>query len=490
MTDEARALIKGSTEGNVTQVVRAVDPDDLPQPLTLARAQTAKVWPGQKRVVPCNQHIGFNVSISPKGVRTWSIRVRKPGGEPRLKAIGRVPMPGKVGGLPWAKAFKKYEEYHGRARNDGEDISTRVQRAKASSTSKTIEQAHEEYLFAKGWVPGEPDAKGKPTWKQRTTGVRKPISLGSVSAYSYALKHLIAAFGENRSLWEEDEPLISRQDCITAYDFICARAVKRRGTSGTASAFNAMNYFSILWGFLNSARKVSLTCPIISLQERGMMVPNEARSRQIDEEMFHRWWALLDTAPVSEYMKPALKVWALYLRAVVLTGCRRREMLALRWEWVDLEKQSIKIPSEVVKNKHKDGHEFPIGNWLTAQLRALKKKAYSTEFVFAYPDDARYAGMPMRYPSDIVKTLRKHLKYKWSIHDLRRTYSTIATDVGVGADPYMLNRLLNHRKKDVTGNYPQYSVKKMRPWQQAIEDRILKLATGKVLKLTKEAVNG
>lgn len=480
------------TEGKVVYI-GAVDPDEEPQPLTLKRAQTAKHWPGKKRVVPCNQHTGFCMSISPMNHRSWCVRVRKPGGRGRLKTIGDVPM-GKNAGMPWAKAFKKYEYWRGLARNDGVDISVRAQKRKATANGMTVEQAHEGYLFAKGWIPcakedpGAHKAYGDSYWKLRKPAPAVVRAWGSVRAYCYSMKLLVEVFGANRDIWDEnDDTQISGQECLDGYDKICQLAYEKRGTDGVASAFNAMNYLTIIWGFHQAARKTKLTCPVTALQQQHKMVPPGKRTRRLDDETLYRWWQALEQIPVGNGMQSTAAVWRLYLIAVLLLGCRKTEMLQLRWEWVDLNKQVINFPSWVVKNRHPDGQACPIGDWLTTQLKAHKKTQDGTEYVFAYPEDTRYAGLPLRFTTHVVKTLRKALKLKWSVHDLRRTYSTLAAEIGV--NEFVLAALLNHKKKTVTQGYPQITVKQMRPWQQKIEDQILELARGKTPQL-KEAVNG
>jgi integrase len=64
---------------------------------------------------------------------------------------------------------------------------------------------------------------------------------------------------------------------------------------------------------------------------------------------------------------------------------------------------------------------------------------------------------------------------KFTIHDLRRTFITIAESLGIS--PYALKRLLNHRiDADVTAGYIVIDAERLRQPVEQIAERILELA--------------
>ena len=62
---------------------------------------------------------------------------------------------------------------------------------------------------------------------------------------------------------------------------------------------------------------------------------------------------------------------------LILTGQRRGEIAALRWEWIDDKAKAITLPSSITKNKQ--AHAFPYGNLASAVIAAIPRL---NEYVF------------------------------------------------------------------------------------------------------------
>ena len=54
-----------------------------------------------------------------------------------------------------------------------------------------------------------------------------------------------------------------------------------------------------------------------------------------------------------------------------------------------------------------------------------------------------------------LKRLSKLIQYDFRCHDLRRTFATRASEVGI--DYLMVKRLLNHKSNDITAQYIQWN---------------------------------
>ncbi len=126
------------------------------------------------------------------------------------------------------------------------------------------------------------------------------------------------------------------------------------------------------------------------------------------------------------------------VRLLILTGQRKGEIAALEWEWIDTDQ--ITLPSSLTKNKR--SHIFPVG--LTAQ-----------NIIKSVPriDDSPYLFPASRRMNDRTSVFNGWGKAKndldersgvtgWTLHDLRRTYSTLMAQIGVSQ--IVVEKLLNH----------------------------------------------
>ena len=122
------------------------------------------------------------------------------------------------------------------------------------------------------------------------------------------------------------------------------------------------------------------------------------------------------------------------VRLLILTGQRRGEIAALKWEYVDLDKGEISLPPEIVKNGRR--HTFPIGPMAKEILQAMTP---SDGYLFP----ARRRQTPFAGFSAAKVGLDKSSGVAdWTLHDLRRTFATNLATLGVA--PHVIERLLNH----------------------------------------------
>lgn len=149
-----------------------------------------------------------------------------------------------------------------------------------------------------------------------------------------------------------------------------------------------------------------------------------------------------------------------YLRFLLLTGLRRSEALSLAWEHVDLKGGSLTLPDP----KNRRAHILPI----TDQMREILKRRGSLcvgEHVFESP-----AGL-FGNVDGAIKQVRERTGFYIAAHDLRRTFATVANEIGLGA--YTIKALMNHRDaNDVTAQYIQRTATKLRDPMQRINDQI------------------
>lgn len=159
-----------------------------------------------------------------------------------------------------------------------------------------------------------------------------------------------------------------------------------------------------------------------------------------------------------------------YLVFILLTGLRKKEGLTLTWENVDLAGRYLRIDASIAKN-HQE-HRLPLSDYLydllTRRHSVLKNKS---KYVFP----GHITGSYLKEPKGVIKEVVKNSGVKFMLHDLRRTFITIAEGLDIPA--YALKKLINHStRNDVTGGYLVIDVERLRDPMQRITDFILKQA--------------
>ena len=163
-----------------------------------------------------------------------------------------------------------------------------------------------------------------------------------------------------------------------------------------------------------------------------------------------------------------------YFMTVLLTGMRREEALKLAWADVDMKAKTFTLRDP--KN-HQD-HTLPMSDYLLELLTRRKAVAVG-DFVFADSQGRKIGNF--RYAQAAVE---KASGVSFCIHDLRRTFATVAESLDIPA--YALKRLLNHANgADVTAGYIVANVERLREPMQKITDYVLKSAG---LKETAEVI--
>jgi integrase len=174
----------------------------------------------------------------------------------------------------------------------------------------------------------------------------------------------------------------------------------------------------------------------------------KARDRVLtDAELAEIWRAL----PASDYGR--------IVKLLILTGQRREEIAALRWEEIDLAKQLISLPGERTKN-HRP-HEVPLSDSAHEVIGHCPRRD-GRDLVFG-DGEGPYSGWSktkVALDKAIIAARSKRLGKKapalvpWRLHDVRRTVATRMADLGV--QPHIVEAILNHvsgARAGVAGTY-------------------------------------
>ena len=179
-----------------------------------------------------------------------------------------------------------------------------------------------------------------------------------------------------------------------------------------------------------------------------------------------------DTTPNAKHVpkiKRSTKITptaAAAVRLLLFTGCRLREILHLRWDYVDIERGCLFLPDS------KTGRKTVVLNApALAVLNALQRVG-----CYVVPgDDPEKPRHDLKRPWDAV-TNRAGLRGV-RIHDLRHTYASFGAGGGLGLP--IIGRLLGHAQVATTARYAHLDNDPLRRASEAIAGQLSAALDGK-----------
>lgn len=153
-----------------------------------------------------------------------------------------------------------------------------------------------------------------------------------------------------------------------------------------------------------------------------------------------------------------------YLLLVLFTGLRKEEAACLTWANVDLKTKTLKV----MDTKNHLDHTLPLSDFLF-DLFQQRKASVVNEYVFPGSGGMGHITEQRKQMAKVIQ----ESGVTFTIHDLRRTFITIAESQDISA--YSLKRLLNHKmNNDVTAGYIIKDVERLRDPMQKITSYLLK----------------
>ena len=154
-----------------------------------------------------------------------------------------------------------------------------------------------------------------------------------------------------------------------------------------------------------------------------------------------------------------------YLLFLLLTGLRRNEAASLRWIDIDFDARTITIPAAAAKNKQE--HCLPISEFVWILLRQRKQ---DSEFVFPGRGNRGH----IVDSGHVISKVQRMSGCVFVIHDLRRTFITMAAKLGVAH--HIIKKLVNHvTSTGATEGYIVLHVEHLRESMALISNRFLTL---------------
>jgi integrase len=138
------------------------------------------------------------------------------------------------------------------------------------------------------------------------------------------------------------------------------------------------------------------------------------------------------------------------------------------WSNIDFKDNSLTIED----TKNYESHSLPLTPFL---LEILERRKSDSLYVFqgSTPDfKSLTLNSPIDNTKNQVKRVRKISGIYFTLHDLRRTFTTIAESLDINS--YALKRLLNHKdRRDVTIGYIVPTTERLRKPMQKVTNYIL-----------------
>lgn len=176
-------------------------------------------------------------------------------------------------------------------------------------------------------------------------------------------------------------------------------------------------------------------------------------------------------------------------RLIILTMARKNEVVKAPWSEFDLDSTNMwELPAERTKNKKP--HMVPLSSQALAILRAIRPDREDEEPLTNYSTWVfpGLAGKPLcdSTLNEALKTAKWFGLQRFTVHDLRRTASTMLHEQGWNTD--VIEKALNHTMPGVRGVYNRAEyLDKRREMLQAWADYLDALKTGaKVVPIGKK----
>ena len=167
--------------------------------------------------------------------------------------------------------------------------------------------------------------------------------------------------------------------------------------------------------------------------------PGRKRERFLTDEEFIRLGEVLDEVEErGGASAPAVAA----IRLLALTGCRRNEILSLRWEDVALDENELRLPDTKT-----GARAVPLPPPAVELLAGLPREPGNPWVI-----PGRKPGTHLRQLDDAWKIIRARAGLEGvRIHDLRHSYASRA--LALGESLTMIGRLLGHRQIETTARY-------------------------------------
>jgi integrase len=232
--------------------------------------------------------------------------------------------------------------------------------------------------------------------------------------------------------------------------------------------------------------------PVKRLSRLRKWVQLERRDDVLTPAMLPLWYEA-----VNDLTNPGTRDLLLLL---LFTGLRKNEGARLTFNDCDFDQRTITI----LETKNGQRHIIPMSDFVYDMLLRRKQNRFQLSR-YVFPGSGSRQTKYLHEVSTAVKQVRMKMaeklgidyeralreksedeiaKFFWMPHSLRRTFLTVADQLGYGS--YTLKRMVNHSAAgDVTAGYVVVNVDSIREPMQKIADHILKIVSVESMAIAK-----
>jgi integrase len=207
-------------------------------------------------------------------------------------------------------------------------------------------------------------------------------------------------------------------------------------SSGPVAANRLRAALSALWTWGLRAGLIEADSNPVSFTPKQAEKPRE---RTLTDEELKAIWKATDGS--GDYDR--------IVRLCLLTGCRREEIGGLRWD--EIRDDQLKIGTGRMKGGI--AHEVPLLPAINATLPTYRRGAAFC--VFGRRGTGFSGWSKAKQVLDAKLAMAGHSMKPWTVHDLRRTFSTRLHDAGI--EPLVVEALLAHKQPGVAAVYNRAS---------------------------------
>lgn len=367
---------------------------------------------------------GLFLRVRPSGAKSWLFSFSLPGD----RTLIRMTL-GSVKNISLKEARAKLPELHGQVSQGIDPRNARAAKQAENTSAITMQKLFSDWIeFVK--LAG----KITPTWIKRHEDRWR--------------LHLRKKLG---NLFAKD---VTRAHLASALDTMARKGIKEE-TRKALTTLNLMLDYGLTRHSIESN-------PARMLKPKDFAASaNRSRDRVLTLVELRMLWKALDRTiylKTKKEYKPAMNpVITTAIKILILTGARRTEVAAMRWNELSLENGIWLLPANRTKNRK--AHTIYLSLIALNLLNDLKKITGQSEFVFEN-------GKGNIHPDSLTSTINRLIKApknpkamkrageaplsdmkSFSVHDLRRSAAT-AWGKYLKIKPYIIERMLNHQPRN------------------------------------------
>jgi integrase len=357
---------------------------------------------------------GFGVRMMASGAASYVVQYRTRGGRTRRLALGRV-------GVLTPHQARKLASDALKGVTNGADPSAERHQARIRE-GFTLGELAELYL-AEG--PTTKPNKKASSWTSDRSNIER---------------HIKPLLGAKAAAGLTQEDVAKFQAAVASGRTKADVKTKKRGRAivegGPGTAARSLAVLAAMLQFA-VGRKLLAANPAKGVP----LLKSRRRERFLSEIELAR---LADTLSAMEGEDKLSATAIAAIRLLLLTGCRRSEILTLRWEWADFERGCLRLPESKTGAKM-----VPLAS---AALEVLSGLPRASEFVLPAGKGAgHYVGLQKDW-----ERVRERAKLPGvRIHDLRHSFASFA--VADGHSLFLIGKALGHKQARTTEIYAHLS---------------------------------